>query len=105
MVDHGILDSRETTKESGNNTRAKQRHKNRQHKPDKAKGEILWANILGTDGVRGVANAELTPELAFKLGPLWRLCTITTSRRKCTSTRIRGVTPYFGTIIRACFNC
>ena len=23
---------------------------------------------FGTDGVRGVANAELTPELAFKLG-------------------------------------
>lgn len=24
--------------------------------------------LFGTDGVRGVANAELTPELAFKLG-------------------------------------
>ncbi len=23
---------------------------------------------FGTDGVRGVANQELTPELAFKLG-------------------------------------
>lgn len=23
---------------------------------------------FGTDGVRGVANSELTPELAFKLG-------------------------------------
>lgn len=24
--------------------------------------------LFGTDGVRGVANEELTPELAFKLG-------------------------------------
>ena len=24
--------------------------------------------LFGTDGVRGVANSELTPELAFKLG-------------------------------------
>ncbi|MEG1345626.1 MAG: phosphoglucosamine mutase, partial [Acidaminococcaceae bacterium] len=26
------------------------------------------SRLFGTDGVRGVANAELTPELAFKLG-------------------------------------
>mgnify|MGYP001210500234 FL=1 len=26
------------------------------------------ARLFGTDGVRGVANVELTPELAFKLG-------------------------------------
>lgn len=26
------------------------------------------ARLFGTDGVRGIANAELTPELAFKLG-------------------------------------
>ena len=26
------------------------------------------AKYFGTDGVRGVANKELTPELAFKLG-------------------------------------
>ncbi len=26
------------------------------------------ARLFGTDGVRGVANTELTPELAFKLG-------------------------------------
>ena len=24
--------------------------------------------LFGTDGVRGIANTELTPELAFKLG-------------------------------------
>jgi len=30
-------------------------------------GDIV-AKLFGTDGVRGVANAELTPELAFKLG-------------------------------------
>ena len=24
--------------------------------------------LFGTDGVRGIANSELTPELAFKLG-------------------------------------
>ena len=26
------------------------------------------ARLFGTDGVRGVANSELTPEIAFKLG-------------------------------------
>ena len=26
---------------------------------------------FGTDGVRGEANVELTPELGFKLGPFW----------------------------------
>ena len=29
---------------------------------------------FGTDGVRGVANKELTPELAFKIRTFWRLC-------------------------------
>ncbi|MGB8149593.1 MAG: hypothetical protein WCE97_00195, partial [Candidatus Cybelea sp.] len=24
--------------------------------------------LFGTDGVRGVANSELTPELAFRIG-------------------------------------
>lgn len=28
----------------------------------------LWADCFGTDGVRGIANKELTPELAFNLG-------------------------------------
>lgn len=31
------------------------------------------ARLFGTDGVRGVANVELTPELAFKLGALRQL--------------------------------
>ena len=30
--------------------------------------ETIMARMFGTDGVRGVANVELTPELAFKLG-------------------------------------
>jgi phosphoglucosamine mutase len=30
--------------------------------------ELLMGKYFGTDGVRGIANAELTPELAFKLG-------------------------------------
>jgi phosphoglucosamine mutase len=30
--------------------------------------EFIMARLFGTDGVRGVANTELTPELAFKLG-------------------------------------
>ena len=30
--------------------------------------EICMGKYFGTDGVRGVANSELTPELAFKLG-------------------------------------
>lgn len=32
------------------------------------KGAILMGKYFGTDGVRGVANSELTPELAFKVG-------------------------------------
>ena len=28
------------------------------------------ARLFGTDGVRGIANTELTPELAFRLGLL-----------------------------------
>jgi phosphoglucosamine mutase len=28
----------------------------------------MMARLFGTDGVRGIANADLTPELAFKLG-------------------------------------
>ena len=31
-------------------------------------GENKMGKYFGTDGVRGVANSELTPELAFKLG-------------------------------------
>ena len=30
--------------------------------------ENIMGRLFGTDGVRGVANSELTPELAFKLG-------------------------------------
>lgn len=32
------------------------------------KGEVLMARLFGTDGVRGEANRELTPELAYRLG-------------------------------------
>ena len=32
------------------------------------KGELQMGKYFGTDGVRGVANSELTPEIAFKLG-------------------------------------
>jgi len=32
------------------------------------KERIVMGKYFGTDGVRGVANSELTPELAFKLG-------------------------------------
>ena len=28
----------------------------------------MWALLFGTDGVRGIANVELTPEMAFDLG-------------------------------------
>lgn len=34
----------------------------------KKRGTVNMGNYFGTDGVRGVANKELTPELAFKLG-------------------------------------
>jgi phosphoglucosamine mutase len=30
--------------------------------------ELIVARLFGTDGVRGIANTELTPELAFRLG-------------------------------------
>ena len=30
--------------------------------------ETIMGRLFGTDGVRGVANSELTPELAFNLG-------------------------------------
>ena len=36
---------------------------------------------FGTDGVRGEANVELTPELAFKTRSLWRLCPQSTRDR------------------------
>ena len=29
---------------------------------------LFWLNFSGTDGVRGVANTELTCDIAFKLG-------------------------------------
>ncbi len=32
------------------------------------RGKVKMGKYFGTDGVRGVANSELTPELAFKLG-------------------------------------
>jgi phosphoglucosamine mutase len=32
------------------------------------KGETFLTRLFGTDGVRGIANKELTPELAFRLG-------------------------------------
>jgi len=34
----------------------------------KQKGKLIMVKYFGTDGVRGIANKELTPELAFKLG-------------------------------------
>lgn len=34
----------------------------------KRESDLLMGKYFGTDGVRGVANSELTPELAFKLG-------------------------------------
>ena len=35
---------------------------------DNVGGTLKMGKYFGTDGVRGVANSELTPELAFKLG-------------------------------------
>src|SRR4051795_7147070 len=32
------------------------------------KGSMEMTKYFGTDGVRGIANDELTPELAFRLG-------------------------------------
>src|SRR5699024_1302331 len=32
------------------------------------KGEVQMGKYFGTDGIRGIANKELTPELAFKVG-------------------------------------
>ena len=41
---------------------------------------------FGTDGVRGIANKELTPELAFKLGRIGGLCVDKRIGRQATST-------------------
>ena len=38
---------------------------NRLSKPNPSSGGIIMARLFGTDGVRGVANTELTCELAF----------------------------------------
>src|SRR5699024_625694 len=35
---------------------------------DVKKERLLMGKYFGTDGVRGIANKELTPELAYKLG-------------------------------------
>ena len=40
---------------------------------------------FGTDGVRGIANKELTPELAFKLRPDWWPCIDKRSTREVAS--------------------
>ena len=36
---------------------------------------------FGTDGVRGEANVELTPELAFKLGRFGGMSSVNTRQR------------------------
>ena len=47
---------------------------------------------FGTDGVRGVANSELTPELAFRLGRFggYVLTKSSKENRKCSWEEIRG---------------
>ncbi len=37
---------------------------------EQEKERIIMGKYFGTDGVRGVANKELTPELAFKIDVL-----------------------------------
>lgn len=32
------------------------------------RGELIMPRLFGTDGVRGIANKELTPDQAFRLG-------------------------------------
>ena len=49
---------------------------------------------FGTDGVRGIANKELTPELAFKLGRIGGYV-LTKDAREIPSTCWPGY-PYFG---------
>src|SRR5699024_2180896 len=49
----------------------KQQKLQKQHKArnkKKQEGNFIMGKYFGTDGVRGIANQELTPELAFKLG-------------------------------------
>lgn len=70
------------------------------HSSDTIKGndrfikEIVMARLFGTDGVRGVANIELTPDLAFNLGKAGALVLGKISRRPVfvigKDTRISG---------------
>ena len=46
------------------------------------------ARLFGTDGVRGIANKELTPELAFRLG--WAATTYFGRHSKCQPTILIG---------------
>ncbi len=43
--------------------------------------------LFGTDGVRGVANRELTPEMAYRIG---RICAFLMKREHTTSFIIVG---------------
>src|SRR3989454_4800416 len=36
--------------------------------PYNRKGDHAMTRLFGTDGIRGVANEDLTPDLAFRLG-------------------------------------
>ena len=48
---------------------------------------MKMTKYFGTDGVRGVANKELTPEIAFRLGRIGGHVLTKESSRKVTSTR------------------
>ena len=59
---------------------------------------------FGTDGVRGEANVELTPELAFKLGPFrWLVCWA--NMKKKHPWYLLDVIRVFWWNVRACLNC
>src|SRR2546425_11612158 len=40
----------------------------RRRAPYNRRGEHAMTRLFGTDGIRGVANEDLTPDLAFRLG-------------------------------------
>lgn len=55
------------------------------------KPEGTQMNLFGTDGIRGIANADLTCEIAFKLGQAVGL-RLTPPRQVCVGrdTRVSG---------------
>ena len=60
---------------------------------------------FGTDGVRGVANSELTPELAFKLGRVGGYILTKGAQQRSTESVNRSRYTYFRSYARRSTCC